>query len=143
MFMLHAAGLSHPADAVDQNDMPPELLAAIHKICDERDNITAWRLDRLARLREIASSVEDLSILLRNSQPPHAQAATRMANLAFIALVAEAIYWPDLKFFEEFSGDGHPIVGYIPDVGIYPLKTPEVIQKELKDFVDVLCLVPH
>ena len=58
-----------------------------------------------------------------------------MANLAFIALVAEAIYWPDLKFFQEFLGDGHPIVGYIPDVGIYPLKTREVIQKELKEFV--------
>ena len=135
IFMLHAAGLQHPADASSATDLPPEILAAIDKICDERENIVRWRLHRLARIKAIAASVEDLSVLLRQSQPIHAQAPTRIANLAFVALVAEAIYWPDTRFFYEYAGDGHPICGVIKDVGIFPLKKPDVIEKELEHYV--------
>ena len=41
--------------------------------------------------------------------------------------MAEAIGWADERFFYEFAITGHPLIGTIADVGIYPLKSDKEI----------------
>ena len=126
-YMKIACSLPHPFEACHDELLPPELEAAIFMICTQRENIAPWRLARLTIIEDIASSLEHINEFIRSLQPTHVRHATATANLAFVGVMAEAIGWADERFFYEFAITGHPLIGTIADVGIYPLKSDKEI----------------
>jgi hypothetical protein len=96
-----------------------DMRAAVSYAVNHRHNLSEFRSAQMAIVHKVARMLEPINEWLvatvAGSRHDH---LLKGVNLAFIAAWCDARQWPDVAFVERFL-KGFPIVGDIPDSGIF------------------------
>ena len=120
-----------------------ELDAAVHKICEMGDGITAWREEQETRLSAILRRLEPLNETLKQIRPPHVVEAmatgSGKTNFAFMCAFGDALGWKDHQIVRDLLL-GTRAVGTVFDTGLYARKDHERLRKEKEAQVSMATL---
>ena len=119
-----ASLLPFPPDSrLRASSLPDDAQCAVRFAAMRGNELAQWREDALARLRAEADRLRPLSAHINSLMPPTVRLIARGVNTAFMAAVIDALGWLDVDLVRRFVG-GFPIVGDIPDSGVYRLIEP-------------------
>ena len=119
-FLEAAHLLPHPA-ADDVIDLEEDVLAAIRLVVNKRCKIVQWRQARVQLLRNCAALVADLNTTIMahiEARRPHVYAVVRTYNIAFLAVLIDALEHPDVWLARRFV-HGFPAYGELAPCGVY------------------------
>ena len=115
--LFDALSRAHPFDKPDKA-LPPDLDAAINKVCDDPEGITDWRADQFELLSSASLQVQELTLALQAKQRQHVRHIAGHVDLGLMAVLVDALEWPDIDLVRNFIFGFH-IVGDIPDSGLF------------------------
>ena len=115
--LFDALSRTHPFDKPD-NSIPADLAAAIDKVCEYPGDIAEWRAHQLELLKAVSLQVQELTSELRAKQRPHVKHIAGHVDLGLMAVLVDALEWPDFDLVRNFVFGFH-IVGDIPDSGLF------------------------
>ena len=121
-FRLHleaATELQFPADArMSPGALPRDTLCAVRWAVDMGSCAAVERQRLTLAAAKIADSLRPLSAVINRLMPPSVALIAAKVNTAFMAAAVDALEWLDVSIVERFV-KGFPIVGDIPDSGVY------------------------
>ena len=115
-----------------QSRLTPDCTNAVDFCLRMRHEIRSWRYKQLETLRSVAKSLDEQNDIL------HAQAKAKSPSIvagkvhvALLAAVVDALDWPD-KSLPQAMLEGMPVVGQIPDTGVFRSIVPETSPEEFE-----------
>ena len=128
-YALRALTIASPFDSMAPR-LPDDLQAAVRRTVELGEAASAWRLSRLAILREISQSLRSLSDRINMRRPAHvAWAGGPTAHPAFVAAVVEALNWPDVSLAVDYFVRGLAVVGEAPDTGLFRARSDREMRR--------------
>ena len=106
------------ADAASAARVPADLRLAIEYVERRGPRIVADRAARVEELRRLAASLAGMRAALDACKCTEAAAIAADFNVAWLALMTDAMDWPDVEQPLRYV-TGHPVVFDVPDSGVF------------------------
>ena len=114
-----AAVLSFPLDQrLRASSLPPDVAIAVSVAVRLGASLQVARREILAALIDVSARLRNLSIRISSLMPPSVHRISGRVHVALMAAIIDALGWLDTSLPERFVY-GFPIVGSIPDSGVY------------------------
>jgi hypothetical protein len=135
-----ASALPFPLDSrLRASSLSSELQLAVSFTVNQGESITSTRRAAIAATSASADALRGISRRIATLMPPTVRHISGHVNTAFMGALIDALNWLDVDLVQRFVY-GFPIVGIIPDSGVYrpiaPKEPAEASANQLRYFHD-------
>ena len=126
-----AATVPFPLDSrLRDTSLPDDILCTIARAVAIRGDLDATRLRLIDAHRNIADSVRSISRTINDLMPSSVRRIAADVNTAWMAVIIDSVGWLHRELVERFVY-GFPVVGDIPDSGVYRPISPVSVATHL------------
>ena len=139
--LLAALNVALPSTTATFAPLSPHIQAAIRFALAQGSSLTNWRERQNHILTTVSEALEPLTFTINNSikRPFNVQLIASQVHIALLACISDALNWPDSGLAVGML-TGFPVVGIIPDSGVYrptqPALPPPRFNDDFMEFTD-------